>query len=103
MLLGQLNKQIEKKESHGGSADQGSGIFEATAQVLLWYGFSPWPGNFHMPQAQPKKQTNKQTNKKSETIKLNNNQDPTTCYLHTICFRFKDKKNRLRDGIKKAE
>ena len=22
---------------------------------LLWLRFSPWPGNFHMPQAQPKK------------------------------------------------
>ena len=22
---------------------------------LLWYGFNPWPGNFHMPWAQPKK------------------------------------------------
>ena len=27
---------------------------------LLWQGFSPWPGNFHMLQVQPK-QTNKQT------------------------------------------
>ena len=22
---------------------------------LLWRGFDPWPGNFHMPQAWPKK------------------------------------------------
>ena len=22
---------------------------------LLWYGFNPWPGNFHMPQVWPKK------------------------------------------------
>ena len=22
---------------------------------LLYHGFDPWPGNFHMPQAQPKK------------------------------------------------
>ena len=22
---------------------------------LLWHGFNPWPGNFHMPQAWPKK------------------------------------------------
>ena len=20
---------------------------------MLWHGFDPWPGNFHMPQAQP--------------------------------------------------
>ena len=26
---------------------------------LLWRGFSPWPGNFHMPQAQPKKKKRK--------------------------------------------
>ena len=23
--------------------------------LLLWYRFDPWPGNFHMPQVQPKK------------------------------------------------
>ncbi len=25
------------------------------ALSLLWLGFSPWSGDFHMPQAQPKK------------------------------------------------
>ena len=25
------------------------------AQVAAWQGFDPWPGNFHMPQTQPKK------------------------------------------------
>ena len=27
--------------------------------LLLWFGFDPWPGNFHMPQMQPKKKINK--------------------------------------------
>ena len=27
-------------------------------RLLLWHGFDPWPGNFHMPGMQPK---NKQT------------------------------------------
>ena len=26
---------------------------------LLWYEFNPWPGKFHMPQAQPKKEKNR--------------------------------------------
>ena len=25
------------------------------ALLLLWHGFDPWPGNFHMPWAQPGK------------------------------------------------
>ena len=25
---------------------------------LLWHRFYPWPGNFHLPQAQPKKKKN---------------------------------------------
>ena len=28
---------------------------------LLWHGFSPWPGNFHMLWAQTKNQTNHKT------------------------------------------
>ena len=30
---------------------------------LLLLGFDPWPGNFHMPQAQPKKKKKKRLNK----------------------------------------
>lgn len=38
----------------------GSGIVTAALSLkqlglLLWQGFDPWPGNFHMPQARPKK------------------------------------------------
>ena len=29
--------------------------------LLLWYGFDPWPRNFHMPQGQPE---NKNQNQK---------------------------------------
>ena len=37
------------------------------ALSLLWLEFDPWPGDFHMPQEQPKNKTkqNKKTNKKS--------------------------------------
>ena len=28
-------------------------------RVLLWCGFDPWPGNFHMPRAWPKKREKK--------------------------------------------
>ena len=30
---------------------------------LLWHGFSPWPGNFHMPWAWPKKKKKKKKKK----------------------------------------
>ena len=29
---------------------------------LLWHGFAPWPGNFHMLQMQPKKKQKKKGN-----------------------------------------
>ena len=34
---------------------------------LLWCGFDPWPGNFHMPRARPKKVNNLKS-KPSTTI-----------------------------------
>ena len=34
--------------------------------LLLWYTFDPWPGNFHMPSAQPKEGKKKNKNKKQE-------------------------------------
>ena len=34
-------------------------------QLLLWHGFDPWLGNFHMPWAQAKKKKKKKKKKKS--------------------------------------
>ena len=33
---------------------------------LLWHGFSPWPGNFHMPWAWPKKKKRRRRKKEKE-------------------------------------
>ena len=32
----------------------GSLVVKDLVLLLLWLGFDPWPGNFHMPQIQPK-------------------------------------------------
>ena len=37
---------------------------QGPASSLLWHGFGPWPGNFHMPKAQPKKKKEKEKKKK---------------------------------------
>ena len=33
-----------------------------SALSLMWLGLSPWPGNFHIPWAQPKKKKKKKKN-----------------------------------------
>lgn len=38
----------------GGATGYGSGIVTTVAWVAAVHGFSPWPGNFHMPPAWPK-------------------------------------------------
>ena len=35
---------------------------------MLWWGFEPWPRNFHMPQGQPKKKKNKKKKASNITI-----------------------------------
>ena len=37
---------------------------------LLWFKFSPWPGNVHIPQARPKKKKKKKNQKKAQTIEV---------------------------------
>ena len=37
------------------AAGWGSSIVRARLKSLLWLGLDSWPGNFRMPQAQPKK------------------------------------------------
>ena len=39
---------------------------------ILWHGFDPWPGNFHMPWVQPPKKTNKNLKK--------------SCYMNLLFF-----------------
>ena len=48
---------------------KGSALLQQRLQLRL--GFSPWPGNFHMPQAHLKNKTNKQTNSNSVTMPKN--------------------------------
>ena len=43
----------------GGATGYGSGIVTTVAWVAAVHGFSPWPGNFHMPPAWPKKEKKK--------------------------------------------
>ena len=45
------------------------------ALPLLWFRFHPWPGNFHMPEPQPKK-----SGKKNEKITMNT-QTPLFAFL----------------------
>ena len=44
----------EREEFPGGLA----AIKDLVSSLLLWHRFSPWPGNFHMPQTRPKKREN---------------------------------------------
>ena len=37
-------------------------------RLLLWRGFHPWPGNFHMPQAQPKKEEEEAEEEEEEDL-----------------------------------
>ena len=43
------------------------------ALSLLWSGFNPWSGIFHMPLAQPKKKKKDLTEAKSNNVKFNKN------------------------------
>ena len=38
------------------------------ALSLLWCGFDPWPGNFRMPQAQPKKRRREEGKKEEHLV-----------------------------------
>ena len=37
---------------------------------LLWHRFDPWPGNFHMPQAQPKRKKQNKTKQKNKITRI---------------------------------
>ena len=61
--LKKIKKKKKKKDlllKHHRIKINGQGGFSSGLAVkdpvllLLWQGFSPWPGDFHMPQAQPK-------------------------------------------------
>ena len=39
--------------------------------LLLWHGFHPWPGNFHMPPPGGEAKTNKQTKKCIDLVSCN--------------------------------
>ena len=51
-ILSMLKEQTEAFSC--GSVGEGSDIVHAAAQVVLWHGFDPWPGNLPILQVWPK-------------------------------------------------
>ena len=57
-----FDRKIEEQEFPGGSAGWGSSVVIAVPWIpAVVCGFDPWPGNFCMPQMQPKKKNNRRT------------------------------------------
>ena len=55
LLLSVFASKVTSMEFPCGAVDWGSGIVTAATPLLLWCGFSPWPGKFHISQAWGKK------------------------------------------------
>ena len=65
-------------------------MFKDPALLLLWQGFVPWPGNFHMPWMQPKEKVSWSINKPSgepnkSSLKIERS-------LSFLCFQEKHRK-----------
>ena len=71
-----------------------------SALLLLWHGFSPWPGNLCMLCAQPKNPHQKQTNKK-KTLGINFTKDVvelyTENYKKTLMKEIEDDSEKWKD------
>lgn len=54
VLLHQVQSLVKKKREKEGDFPGGP-VIKDLVSLLLWLGFSPWPGNFHMPRLQLQK------------------------------------------------
>ena len=53
---------------------------------LLWLGFDPWPGNFHMPQVQTKNNTTTTTNVVRTTVREGGREQPPSSPKPGVSF-----------------
>ena len=82
---GCCNKNTIDLEFLGGFAAENSALSLLWLRSLLWLGFDPWPGNFHVHWAWPKKHRRPSGHKQEELTALNSRgwkvQDRGTCNL----------------------